>query len=125
MDECLFCRIVAGEVPANIVFEDETVVAFSDIAPQAPLHVLVVPRRHIRNAAAVTPDDADVVAVTVGEPEPVPVTVAEADGVCAPAGALARTSSSRKRTRRRGAARETGARMLRVVNCATTTLPFS
>jgi histidine triad (HIT) family protein len=65
MDECLFCRIVAGEVPANIVFEDETVVAFSDIAPQAPLHVLVVPRRHIRNAAAVTPDDADVVAALV------------------------------------------------------------
>jgi histidine triad (HIT) family protein len=44
---CLFCRIVAGEIPASKVFEDERIVAFNDINPQAPMHVLVVPREHI------------------------------------------------------------------------------
>ena len=47
MSDCLFCRIAAGEIPAGIVFQDEAVVAFRDINPQAPLHVLVVPRRHV------------------------------------------------------------------------------
>jgi histidine triad (HIT) family protein len=44
---CLFCRIIAGEIPASKVYEDERVVAFNDINPQAPMHVLVVPRAHI------------------------------------------------------------------------------
>jgi histidine triad (HIT) family protein len=44
---CLFCRIVAGEIPASKVFEDERIIAFNDINPQAPMHVLVVPREHI------------------------------------------------------------------------------
>ena len=44
---CLFCKIVAGEIPANIVFEDERLIAFNDINPQAPMHVLVVPKAHI------------------------------------------------------------------------------
>lgn len=44
---CLFCRIVAGEIPAEIVREDEHTVAFRDVRPQAPVHVLVVPRRHV------------------------------------------------------------------------------
>ena len=44
---CLFCRIIAGEIPASKVYEDERVVAFNDINPQAPMHVLVVPRLHI------------------------------------------------------------------------------
>ena len=60
-DDCLFCRIVAGEIPADVVAEDEHTVAFRDIAPQAPTHVLVNPRRHIANAAEVSADDADVV----------------------------------------------------------------
>ena len=46
-DDCLFCRIVRKEIPANIVFENEQYVAFRDINPQAPLHVLVVPREHV------------------------------------------------------------------------------
>ena len=46
-DNCIFCRIVAGEVPAKLVYQDETVIAFRDIQPQAPVHVLVVPREHI------------------------------------------------------------------------------
>jgi histidine triad (HIT) family protein len=44
---CLFCRIVAGEIPSSKVYEDETLIAFRDINPQAPMHVLVVPRQHI------------------------------------------------------------------------------
>jgi histidine triad (HIT) family protein len=44
---CLFCRIVAGEIPASKVYEDERIVAFNDINPQAPMHVLVVPRAHV------------------------------------------------------------------------------
>jgi histidine triad (HIT) family protein len=55
--ECIFCRIVAGEIPSNRVAEDETVIAFRDIAPKAPTHVLVVSREHIPSAAELT--DAD------------------------------------------------------------------
>ncbi|MCC6175494.1 MAG: histidine triad nucleotide-binding protein [Chloroflexi bacterium] len=47
MNECLFCRIVAGAIPSNVVWRDETIVAFRDIEPQAPVHVLVVPTEHI------------------------------------------------------------------------------
>lgn len=49
MDNCLFCRIIAGEIPSAIVYEDEWAVAFRDIAPAAPIHILVVPRNHVRN----------------------------------------------------------------------------
>ena len=47
-DDCLFCKIVAGDIPADIIFESETVIAFRDISPQAPTHVLIIPRRHIK-----------------------------------------------------------------------------
>lgn len=47
MSSCLFCRIIAGEIPSSRVFEDDRLVAFNDINPQAPMHVLVVPRAHI------------------------------------------------------------------------------
>lgn len=47
MPSCLFCRIIAGEIPATRVYEDDRLVAFNDINPQAPMHVLIVPRRHI------------------------------------------------------------------------------
>ena len=46
-DDCLFCKIVAGEIPADIIFESDNVLAFRDISPQAPTHVLIIPRRHI------------------------------------------------------------------------------
>jgi histidine triad (HIT) family protein len=51
--ECLFCKIARGEVPATIVYQDETCVAFSDIDPRSPVHLLVVPREHIPSLAAV------------------------------------------------------------------------
>lgn len=57
--ECLFCRIVAGEIPSDGVYSDETVVAFRDISPKAPTHVLVVPRRHVPDAHALGEADAD------------------------------------------------------------------
>ena len=59
---CLFCDIVAGDVPAEVVWSDERTVAFRDLNPQAPTHVLVVPRRHLVNAASVTSEDAEDVA---------------------------------------------------------------
>jgi len=54
MPECLFCRIMDGEIPASIVYEDDRIVAFNDINPQAPTHVLVVPRRHIASLNELT-----------------------------------------------------------------------
>lgn len=73
--DCLFCRIVTGEIPATIVREDETTVAFRDLDPQAPTHVLVVPRRHVPTVGAlaleapgeVAPLIAAVAAVAVDE----------------------------------------------------------
>ncbi len=47
IEDCLFCKIVAGEIPADIVYENESVIAFRDTSPQAPVHVLVIPRKHI------------------------------------------------------------------------------
>jgi histidine triad (HIT) family protein len=56
--DCLFCRIVAGEVPSTRVHDDDEVIAFRDIAPRAPTHILVIPRRHIASAADLTEADA-------------------------------------------------------------------
>ena len=60
--DCVFCKIVAGEIKSDIVAEDERTVAFNDLAPAAPTHVLVVPRRHITSAATVTADDGPILA---------------------------------------------------------------
>ena len=49
MDNCLFCRIIAGEIPGNTVYENDKVYAFRDINPQAPVHVLIVPKKHMDN----------------------------------------------------------------------------
>lgn len=55
--DCLFCKIVAGTIPAKLVFEDERAVAFRDINPQAPTHALVIPRAHIASLAEASEDD--------------------------------------------------------------------
>ena len=47
MDNCLFCNIVAGEIPADIIYEDDSIIAFRDINPQAPVHILIIPKSHI------------------------------------------------------------------------------
>ena len=59
---CLFCKIAAGEIPSTKVYEDELVYAFRDIAPQAPTHILVIPKKHLASVAEVTEDNAAVVA---------------------------------------------------------------
>ena len=61
MPECLFCRIVAGEIPGAVVYENDHVVAFKDINPQAPTHVLIVPRRHIASLNDLEPADDAIV----------------------------------------------------------------
>jgi histidine triad (HIT) family protein len=64
--DCLFCRIAAGEIPAEIVYSDDTVVAFRDINPRAPTHVLAIPRRHIPSAADLTDADGSTLAALFG-----------------------------------------------------------
>jgi histidine triad (HIT) family protein len=59
--ECIFCRIAEGELPAELVREDEETLAFRDIDPKAPTHVLVIPRRHIPSVDALRPEDAELV----------------------------------------------------------------
>ncbi|MEV8086187.1 histidine triad nucleotide-binding protein [Streptomyces nigra] len=61
-DDCLFCKIVAGHVPATIVRETETTVAFRDINPQAPTHVLIIPRAHHKDAAALATAEPELAA---------------------------------------------------------------
>lgn len=61
-DNCLFCKIVAGEIPAQIVYQDDLVVAFNDIDPQAPVHVLIIPRKHITGMNDVTATDSVIIA---------------------------------------------------------------
>ncbi len=63
MAECIFCRIIAREAPARIVYEDERVLAFEDIHPQAPLHVLVVPREHIASLDETPPGREELLGV--------------------------------------------------------------
>jgi histidine triad (HIT) family protein len=58
---CLFCRIVAGEIPSTRVHEDDTLLAFEDIKPEAPIHVLIIPKRHIPTVNDLGPDDDAVV----------------------------------------------------------------
>ena len=60
--DCLFCKIAAGEIPSNKVYEDELVLAFYDIAPVAPVHVLFIPKAHLAGVREVTADNAAVVA---------------------------------------------------------------
>lgn len=57
MSNCLFCRIIRKEIPASILYEDDRLLAFGDITPQAPLHALIVPKRHIESLNALTPED--------------------------------------------------------------------
>ncbi|MGL1930740.1 MAG: histidine triad nucleotide-binding protein [Desulfotalea sp.] len=57
MSDCLFCKIAAGEIPAKTLYEDDDVLAFWDIAPQAPIHFLVIPKKHIVDPASLEEDD--------------------------------------------------------------------
>ncbi len=59
--DCLFCKIIAGEIPSAKVYENDAVFAFRDIQPQAPVHVLIVPKKHIASVDEVTPENSEIV----------------------------------------------------------------
>jgi len=61
MNDCLFCRILRNEIPAKKIYEDEHTFAFEDINPQAPTHVLIIPKRHVRGLKEATPEDAELI----------------------------------------------------------------
>ena len=62
MENCIFCKIVAGEIPSTKVYEDETILAFRDIAPQAPTHILVIPKAHIEDTNGITAENSALIA---------------------------------------------------------------
>ena len=61
MEDCLFCKIIAGDIPSTKVYEDDDVLAFLDINPQAPFHAVIIPKQHIKSAADITPSNSAVV----------------------------------------------------------------
>ena len=61
MSDCLFCKILDGEIPADVIYESDTALAFRDISPQAPTHVLIIPRKHISTINDLEPDDEELV----------------------------------------------------------------
>lgn len=61
MSDCIFCRIAAREIPAKVVYEDEKGIAIEDLHPQAPVHLLVIPKRHVVSLAEMTGDDAQLI----------------------------------------------------------------
>lgn len=62
MEDCLFCKIIKGEIPSKKVYEDDEVFAFLDIDPQAPVHILIIPKQHITSAAQIDKTNSEVVA---------------------------------------------------------------
>ena len=79
MSECLFCRIALGLVPATLVWQDDSIVAFRDIHPQCPVHVLVIPRRHIASLSELSAEDDEM----VGHLVRISGQIAEREGVAA------------------------------------------
>ena len=62
MSDCLFCKLIAGEIPSNKVYEDDEILAFNDVAPQAPVHFLIVPKKHMASLDDTTDEDAALLA---------------------------------------------------------------
>jgi histidine triad (HIT) family protein len=77
MKDCIFCRIVAGEIPARIVHQDEDLLAFHDLSPQAPTHVLIVPRKHLATLLESGPDDVQL----LGKLQAAAVAIARSQGL--------------------------------------------
>ncbi len=61
MDDCIFCKIINGEIPSDIVYEDENVLAFKDINPQMPIHILIIPKKHIESIIDLKSEDETLV----------------------------------------------------------------
>lgn len=66
MEDCLFCKIIKGEIPANKVYEDEEILAFHDIEPAAPIHILVIPKKHITSLAHMEKEDEAIIGKIYG-----------------------------------------------------------
>ena len=66
MEDCLFCKIIKGEIPSNKVYEDEEILAFKDIIPVAPIHILVIPKKHIGSLAHMEKEDEIIVGKIYG-----------------------------------------------------------
>lgn len=62
MNDCLFCKIIKGEIPSSVVYEDDKVFAFNDIQPQAPVHILIIPKKHIKNVNEIDEENSNIVA---------------------------------------------------------------
>ena len=77
MSDCLFCQIVAGKIPARLEYEDDEIVAFRDVNPQAPVHLLVIPRRHLSTLLDTSDDDA----ALLGRLQRVAIGLAEKHGI--------------------------------------------
>ncbi|MDD2664668.1 MAG: histidine triad nucleotide-binding protein [Dechloromonas sp.] len=80
MSDCLFCRIVDGTIPAQKVYEDELVLAFKDIHPQRPVHILVIPKKHITSLSTVLPEDADILGRMLAKAHEIAVDQGSPDG---------------------------------------------
>ncbi len=61
MTDCIFCKIVSGDIPGDIIYQDDDVLAFRDLNPQAPTHILVIPKKHIATTNEIEPEDAELV----------------------------------------------------------------
>lgn len=80
MSDCIFCKIVEGKIPANKVFEDGDILAFNDISPARPVHVLVIPKRHITSLATLSADDAPVLGQMLAKANEIAVSQGSPDG---------------------------------------------
>lgn len=80
MSDCIFCKIVRGEIPAGKVYEDDEILAFRDIQPQRPVHVLVIPKKHIVSLATTTPEDSAVLGRILAKANEIAVAEGSSDG---------------------------------------------
>jgi histidine triad (HIT) family protein len=80
VSDCIFCKIVAGKIPAKKVFEDDDILAFNDIAPVRPVHVLVIPKRHIASLATASDDDTPVLGKMLAKANEIAVAQGSPDG---------------------------------------------
>ena len=80
MSDCIFCRIVDGNIPAAKVYEDEDILAFRDINPARPVHILVIPKKHITSLATATPEDAPLLGKILAKANEIAVAQGSTDG---------------------------------------------
>ena len=80
MSDCLFCKIVEGKIPSSTVYEDDDILAFKDIHPARPVHILVIPKKHITSLATVSPDDAPVLGKMLAKANEIALAQGSPDG---------------------------------------------